>query len=90
MKIKFRDLKKQTVEVDAEPADTVLATKENVAAVKEVEASQLKFVYSGKVLQDEKLLSDFKIKDGDSIITMVSKKKTATPPAETPKQATPP
>ncbi|KAM9913900.1 hypothetical protein OXX69_001143 [Metschnikowia pulcherrima] len=90
MKIKFRDLKKQTVEVDAEPADTVLATKEKVAAVKEVEASQLKFVYSGKVLQDEKLLSDFKIKDGDSIITMVSKKKTATPPAETPKQATPP
>ncbi|GEQ72403.1 hypothetical protein JCM33374_g6090 [Metschnikowia sp. JCM 33374] len=89
MQIKFRDLKKQTVEIDADPADTVLATKEKVAALKEVDASQLKFVYSGKVLADEKKLSDFKIKDGDSVITMVSKKKTATPVAAEPPVSTP-
>lgn len=65
----------------------VLATKEKVAAAKEVDASQLKFVYSGKVLADDKLLGDFKIKDGDSVITMVSKKKSVTPVAAEPATA---
>lgn len=53
--------------------------KEKVAAAKDVDPLQLKFVYSGKVLQDEKQLQDFKIKEGDSIIFMVGKKKTPTP-----------
>ncbi|KAF3988956.1 hypothetical protein FT663_03063 [Candidozyma haemuli var. vulneris] len=57
----------------------VSSVKEKVAAAKDVDPSQLKFVYSGKVLQDEKPLSDFKIKEGDSIIYMVGKKKTPTP-----------
>lgn len=50
-----------------------------MAAAKEVDPSQLKFVYSGKVLQDDKTLADFKVKDGDSVIFMISTKK-ATPP----------
>ncbi|OBA21804.1 UV excision repair protein Rad23 [Metschnikowia bicuspidata var. bicuspidata NRRL YB-4993] len=83
MKIKFRDLKKLTVEVDAQPSDSVLSVKEKVAAAKDVDALQLKFVYSGKVLQDDKLVLDFKIKDGDSVITMVSKAKVATNTAPT-------
>lgn len=61
----------------------MLLAKEKVAAAKDVDPLQLKFVYSGKVLQDEKPLLDFKIKEGDSIIYMVSRKKTPTPkPAE--------
>lgn len=39
----------------------------------------MKFVYSGKVLQDEKTLESFKIKEGDSIIFMISKAKKASP-----------
>lgn len=39
----------------------------------------MKFVYSGKVLQDEKSLESFKIKEGDSIIFMISKAKKASP-----------
>lgn len=64
----------------------VLATKEKLAAEKDCEAPQLKFVYSGKVLLDEKTLEEFKIKEGDSIIFMISKaKKTPTPaPAAAP------
>lgn len=58
----------------------MLFAKEKVAAAKDVDASQLKFVYSGKVLQDEKTLEDFKVKDGDSVIFMISTKKT--PPAK--------
>lgn len=54
-----------------------------MAALKDCEASQLKFVYSGKVLQDDKTLESFKIKEGDSVIFMISKaKKTPTPQVE--------
>lgn len=60
----------------------VLATKEKVAAAKECDVEQLKFVYSGKVLQDDKTLESFKIKEGDSVIFMVSKAKKATLAAE--------
>lgn len=56
-----------------------MLAKEKVATAKDVDPLQLKFVYSGKVLQDDKPLLDFKIKEGDSIIFMVGKKKTPTP-----------
>lgn len=46
-----------------------------------MDPSQLKFVYSGKVLQDEKTLEEFKVKDGDSVIYMISKKASAPKPA---------
>lgn len=77
MQITFKDLKKQTVQVEIQPSDLVLSAKEKVAAAKDVEPAQLKFVYSGKVLQDDKLFEEIKAKDGDSIIFMISKKKEA-------------
>ncbi|KAK6457720.1 nucleotide excision repair protein [Scheffersomyces xylosifermentans] len=80
MQVIFKDFKKQKVPIEVELSDTVLATKEKLAAEKDCEPSQLKFVYSGKVLSDDKTLDHFKIKEGDSIIFMVSKaKKTPTP-----------
>lgn len=93
MQITFKDLKKQTVQVEIQPTDLVLSAKEKVAAAKDVEPAQLKFVYSGKVLQDDKLFDELKVKDGDSIIFMISKKKEprrdATPdPAPAPASAT--
>lgn len=60
-----------------------------MATAKDVEPSQLKFVYSGKVLQDEKTLEDSKVKDGDSIIFMISKKKTPKPDAAPPATESP-
>ncbi|KAG7665510.1 RAD23 [[Candida] subhashii] len=54
--------------------------KEKLAQQKDCDASQIKLVYSGKVLQDDKPLESFKVKDGASIIFMISKtKKTPTP-----------
>lgn len=47
----------------------------------------MKFVYSGKVLQDEKTFEDFKVKDGDSIIFMIAKKKTPQPTEPAPEPA---
>mmetsp|Transcript_5698 Transcript_5698/g.5653 ORF Transcript_5698/g.5653 Transcript_5698/m.5653 type:complete len:371 (+) Transcript_5698:54-1166(+) len=84
MQIIFKDFKKQKVPIEVDLSDTVLATKEKLASEKECEVSQLKFVYSGKVLQDDKTLESFKIKEGDSIIFMISKAKKASPaPAAT-------
>lgn len=60
----------------------MLSVKEKVAAAKDVEPAQLKFVYLGKVLQDEKTMEDFKVKDGDLIIFMISKKKSPAPKAD--------
>lgn len=57
-----------------------------MAEEKAVDPSQLKFVYSGKVLLDDKSLADFKVKDGDSIIYMIGKKKTPTPQPSAPAQ----
>lgn len=51
-----------------------------------MDTDQLKFVYSGKILQDDKTLDEFKVKDGDSVIFMISKKKL---PAPAPKAAAP-
>lgn len=53
-----------------------------MASEKACEVSQLKFVYSGKVLQDEKTLEECKIKEGDSVIFMISKAKKPTPKPE--------
>lgn len=62
-----------------------------MAVAKDVQPTQLKFVYSGKVLQDDKLLLDYKMKDGDSVITMVSVAKQSTPaPAAEPARASEP
>lgn len=75
MKVIFKDFKKQKVEVDVEPSHTVAQAKEKIAGQKQCEVGQLKFVYSGKVLQDDNSLESYKIKDGDSIIYMISKAK---------------
>ncbi|KAK6464270.1 XPC-binding domain-containing protein [Scheffersomyces coipomensis] len=84
MQIVLKDFKKQKVTIEVELTDSVLSVKEKLAAQKDCETDQLKFVYSGKVLQDDKSLESFKIKEGDSIIFMISKStKKSTPVATT-------
>lgn len=87
MKVIFKDFKKQKVEIDVGSDESVQQAKEKIASQKDCEAGQLKFVYSGKVLQDDKVLGDYKVKEGDSIIYMISKTKKVTPE---PKQGTKP
>lgn len=80
MQIIFKDFKKQKITIEVEPEDLVSKAKDAVAQEKGCDVSQLKFVYSGKVLSDDQALSFYKIKEGDSIIYMISKAKKATPP----------
>ncbi|ODV58616.1 Rad23p [Ascoidea rubescens DSM 1968] len=79
MKVIFKDFKKEKITVECEPTDLVSSLKDKVATVKKVQPSQLKFVYSGKVLQNEKTAEFYKIKENGQIIFMISKAKAPKP-----------
>ncbi|KAG5417303.1 RAD23 [Candida metapsilosis] len=87
MQVIFKDFKKQTIPIDVELSDTVASAKDKLAKEKDCTASQIKLVYSGKVLQDEKTLEECKLKEGASIIFMISKAKETPTPA--PESSTP-
>lgn len=82
MQIIFKDFKKEKIPIEIEPADSVLSGKEKLASIKNCDADQIKFVYSGKVLQNDKTFESFKVKEGDQIIFMVSKAKKVPEPAK--------
>lgn len=83
MQIVFKDFKKEKIPIDIELTDSVLSGKEKLASIKNCDADQIKFVYSGKVLQNDKTFESFKVKEGDQIIFMISKaKKTPEPVKE--------
>lgn len=79
MQVILKDFKKEKIPIEIELTDSVLSAKEKLATIKECEASQIKFVYSGKVLQDDKTFDNFKIKESDQIIFMISKAKKVVP-----------
>lgn len=86
--ITFKDFKKDKVPLDLDMSSTVLNAKTQLAQEKSCEESQIKLIYSGKVLQDAKTLTESGLKDGDQVIFMISKKKsTTTKVTEPPKEA---
>lgn len=76
--ITFKDFKKEKIPLDLELSSTVLEAKSQLAQNKDCEESQIKLIYSGKVLQDAKSLEESGLKDGDQVIFMISKKKSPT------------
>nr|3M62_B Chain B, UV excision repair protein RAD23 [Saccharomyces cerevisiae] len=71
----FKNFKKEKVPLDLEPSNTILETKTKLAQSISCEESQIKLIYSGKVLQDSKTVSECGLKDGDQVVFMVSQKK---------------
>ncbi|KAH3688701.1 hypothetical protein WICPIJ_000301 [Wickerhamomyces pijperi] len=90
MQIVFKDFKKEKIPIELEPTDTVLQAKQKLAEIKGIEAKQLKFVYSGKVLQDDKTIESTSIKADDQVIFMISKAPAKKPAAVTPVATTAP
>ncbi|CEP63103.1 Rad23p LALA0_S07e02454g [Lachancea lanzarotensis] len=87
VKINFKDFKKQVLGLEFEPTDTIGTVKQKLAESKDCEESQIKLIYSGKILQDDRCIEEYKLKEGDQVIFMVSKKKssatkTTLPPTE--------
>ncbi|KAK1148233.1 UV excision repair protein rad23 [Aspergillus melleus] len=83
MKLTFKDLKQQKFVIDAEPSETVGQVKEKISQEKGWEVPQLKLIYSGKILQDDRTIETYNIEEKGFIVCMVSKPKasssTATP-----------
>lgn len=84
--VNFKDFKKEKLSLELDPSSTVLYAKQQLAQQKDCDETQIKLIFSGKVLQDERSLEDCKLKDGDQVIFMISKKKspaikTTLPPA---------
>ena len=76
MKVIIKNLKQITYEVEIPSAQsTVLDLKKAIETAHNFEASQLKLLFFGVVLQDEKKLEDYKINEGSTIIMMNTKVK---------------
>lgn len=73
MKVIFKNFKKEKFPIEVEPSDSILSGKEKLSAAQDCQPGQLKFVYSGKILKDDKTFEFFNVKDGDQIIFMKSK-----------------
>lgn len=82
MKITLKNLQQQTFVIDIEPDKTVKNLKEEIEALKgsEYPSCGQKLIYSGKILSDDKELSEYQIDEKKFIVVMVSKPK---PPATT-------
>ncbi|OJJ48817.1 hypothetical protein ASPZODRAFT_129131 [Penicilliopsis zonata CBS 506.65] len=86
MKLTFKDLKQQKFVIEAEPSETVGQVKEKISKEKQWDAAQLKLIYSGKILQDDKTIESYGIEEKGFIVCMVSKPKAGSSSA-TPSQA---
>ena len=73
--ITFKDFKKDKTTLELDLSSSVLDAKTQLAQSKSCEPAQIKLIFSGKVLQDSKTLSECGLKDGSQVIMMVSKKK---------------
>lgn len=74
----FKDFKKEKIPLNLELASTVEEAKKQIAEIKSCEDSQIKLIYSGKVLQNNASIEKCGLKDNDQVIFMISKKKSTT------------
>ncbi|XP_046329280.1 UV excision repair protein RAD23 homolog B-like [Haliotis rufescens] len=86
MLITLKTLQQQTFKVDIAEESTVKELKEKVEVEKgkEFPAAGQKLIYAGKILEDDKKISDYKIEEKNFVVVMITKPKAAPPakPAE--------
>ena len=76
MKVIIKNLKQVTYEVEVPSAQsTILDLKKAIETAHNFEATQLKLLHLGVVLEDTKKLEDYKIEEGSTIIMMNTKVK---------------
>ena len=84
MKLIVKNLKGKQFDLEIEPASTVRQVKEKIEEEQKIAIDTQKLVAVGKVMDDAKTVEDYKLKEGDFIVVMVSKPKKpkATPPPQ--------
>ena len=84
--ITFKNFKKEKITLDLDLSKNVIDAKDELAQNQSCESDQIKLIFSGKVLQDQKTLSESGLKDGDQVIMMISKKKSTVTKITEPQQ----
>lgn len=78
MKIIVKTLSGKQLPLEIEDSWTIRAIKEKIEAEHEMKADTLKLIAYGKVLDsDDKIATEYSIKEGDFIVAMVQKPKAA-------------
>ena len=76
MKLKLKNLKQQEFDIEIESEQkTVKDLKLEIEKVYGFDAIFIKLLHNGMILEDAKTLEDYKIKEGNVIIMMATKKK---------------
>ena len=85
MKLKLKNLKQQEFDIEIESEQkTVKDLKIEIEKVHGFDANLMKLLHNGQILEDSKTLEDYKVKEGNVIIMMATKKKQAPPPEPQP------
>jgi hypothetical protein len=74
IKLVLKSVKGGTTELVVPNNSTVIAVKEKIKELKEIDIENQKLICRGKHLADGKALTDYKIKENDCIILMILKK----------------
>lgn len=90
MKIVVKNLKGTQFELEIQGTETVRNVKEKIAEEQKIDVDSQKLVCVGKVMADDKTVDEYKLKEGDFIVVMVSKPKVKKEkkPEETPAATT--
>ncbi|XP_041378259.1 ubiquitin-like protein 4A [Gigantopelta aegis] len=81
MHLTVKVLNGEECSIAASPSSTVLDVKQQVSALLSVPIQDQKLLYLGKPLQDERVLSEYSVKDGGKLM-LVIKKSTTTPSSD--------
>lgn len=68
MHLKIKELKGNELLIQIEPSDTVLTLKSKIESATNVPIGEIKLLLSGKVLQDEKSLEEYKVSESSRIM----------------------
>jgi UV excision repair protein RAD23 len=75
MQIFLKTLRGDKLELQIDPSMTVAEVKQLIASQHGHDPALQKLISSGKILEDQKAISEYSINDGDTLVIMVSKPK---------------
>lgn len=85
MQIHIKNLSGSQTSLEVDSSHSIQSLKEQISTQQNIQVSNLKLLYKGRILEDSKLLSDYQITSGGIIVMMISKSKPA-PVDELPEQ----
>jgi len=67
MQIKIKSLTGRVMDINVENDETILALKQNLQEKEGIAVDQIRLIYNGKQLVDDKTLESYKIEAGNTI-----------------------